>query len=315
MRLLFRFANLGLLLSVGLAAQAARLRAEPSMMSPPAPLVTYDERWSGNTSSYNERKFSVTKPVMKTEKETMSLSLLGSQIQFGDTIFLDSGTELPTELSRVEIGTLYFHQLEGRRNWGLRGIIGYAGDELFKHGRDVSFTVTAHYGFPGTGYGFWMWTVFLSNNSPLLNYVPLPGFVYFYKTGTFTGLFGLPFATMKWRPTIDWSLGLSVVGTNVSSEIAYGSLDTWQFFTGFNWSRQSFILTDRAPRGDRLTLEEKKYGFGIRTPLLDMLDAEVQASYVYDRSIYMGQGLSNRDRGSARVNSSPYVSASMKAEF
>jgi hypothetical protein len=174
---------------------------------------------------------------------------------------------------------------------------------------------TAHYGFPGTGYGYWMWTVYMSNNSPILNYVPLPGFVYLYRSETFSGMFGVPFASAKWTPSKDWTLGISIFGLNVNSEVAFGSVDTWQLFTAFNWNRHSFILTERAKKNDRLTIEEKKIGLGLRTPLFDMLDSELQAGYVFDRSAYIGQGVSNKDRGLARMNSDSYVSVSLRAGF
>ena len=62
-------------------------------------------------------------------------------------------------------------------------------------------------------------------------------------------------------------------------------------------------------------LKRKKVGLGYRTALFEMLDAEFQGGYIFDRQLYIGQGVSNKDRGRAGLNSDAYISASLKAEF
>ncbi len=286
-------------------------------MGPPVPLISYDGRYSpgSNSTSFTENKLNISAPIYKSDADTVALSLAGGILHLGDSLLLSSGKTVPTDLYRIETGVQYFHQLPEKRNWRFRGSIGYAGDKPFANSNDLTYSLNANYGFPGSGKGFWIVSVFFSNNGPLGNYIPIPGVSYFYKTDTFTGMFGFPITSIQWTPVFPWSFSLAVFGPIVQSEVGYGSIDRIQYFSGFYWTRQSYIPSERDKDKDRLTIEEKKAAVGFRTPVWEQMIGELQVGHAFDRSAYIGDGLFNKDGGSVSIPSDWYLSTSIKVKF
>jgi|GEM_PF-1572507 len=286
-------------------------------MGPPVPLISYDGRYSpgSQSPSLTENKLSISAPVYKSEVDIVSLSLAGGILHLGDSLLLDTGKKVPADLYRIETGVQSFHQLPEKKYWSVKGSVGYAGDKPFDNTHDLTYSFNANYGFPGSGKGFWIVSIYFSNNGPLGNYVPVPGVSYFYKTDTFTGMFGFPVTSMQWTPVFPWSFSLSVFGPLVRAEVGYGSIDRIQYFTGFYWTRQSYIPSERDNDKDRLTIEEKKAALGFRTPILGPLIGELQAGRAFDRSAYIGDRLFNKDGGSVSIEPDWYVSTSIKVKF
>ena len=289
-----------------------------NLLSPPVPMIAVEGRavpGHDQTPSLNENRANISAPIFRTATDSLSVSLAGGQTHFSEPILLDSNVLVPNDLKRVEIGAQYFHQLPEKKDWGVRASLGYAGDEIFNGTRDMSFTLTAHYGLPFEENHKWAYVIFLSNNSPIANYVPIPGFVYFYKTENFTGIFGFPFASFQWTPAFPWSVSVSLFGPTFSSELAYGSVDRFQLFTGFAWTRQNYLLSDRVNEKDRLTIAEKKFQAGIRTPLFWTVAGEFVVGNSFDRTVFIGNGFLNKDGGSATLESSLYAGWNFRALF
>jgi len=284
---------------------------------PPVPLITYDGRYSpgANSSSFTDNRVNITAPVHTTGTDAVSLSLLGSAVHIGNPLTLDSGRQVPADLYRLEAGVSYVSKLPENRNWGVRGSVGSASDKPFASLDDVTFSLGANYGFPASGNGFWRLSVVVSNNSLIGNYIPIPGVGYLYKTDTFSGIFGFPVTSLQWTPLFPWSFSLGIFGPNIHTEAAYGSIDRFQLFSGFYWTRQSYIPSERDNVKDRLTIEEMKASAGFRVPLGESLLAEVQAGPVFDRSIYIGSGPLNRGGGSVSLPSEWYVSTALKLKY
>jgi hypothetical protein len=286
----------------------------PGEMGPPVLMISYEGIARSGSLSYIENKLNISAPVYESAADTVALSLAGSNRHLGNSITLDSGKKVPTDFYRAEVGAQYFSQLSEKKNWGLRGSVGYIGDKASANSSDLTYGLSANYNFPGSGNGNWMVSVMFSNNGPLVNYIPIPGVSYLYKTDTFTGMFGFPFASMRWTPASPWSYSLAFFGPMVQSEVDYGSIDRVQYFSGFYWTRESYIESKRENDKDRLTIEEKKATVGFRA-LFGQMIGEFQLGRAFDRSIYIGNGLFNKDGGSVSVQSDWYLSASIKVKF
>lgn len=284
-------------------------------MGPPIPMLGYDLRYSSGKDSvqFVENKYNVSVPVYKSEAGGLFLSLAGSQLSLGESITLDSQVKIPTELYRLETGFQYFEQLPEKKRWGLKGSVGYASDKQFS--KDLTYSLSANYGYPDSENGYWMLMVFFSNNGPFGNNIPIPGFIYIYRTETFTGMFGLPVLAMQWAPVFPWSFSFSLFGPIIQMEAAYNINDEMQIFSGFNWNRQNYILSDRVNDKDRLTFEEKKLLIGVRSLISNTLLAELQIGQTFDRSAYIGSGFLNKDQGNASISSDIYSSLSLKMKF
>jgi hypothetical protein len=284
--------------------------------TPSGPLISYDGRYSpAHSSSYSENKLHITSPVHTSETDSTALFMTGTAVHVGAAPLLDSGKPVPSDLYRVELGSQYFRKLPDNRNWGVRGSVGSAGDKPFARFDELTFTVNANYGFPGSENGYWKLNLFISNNSPIGNYIPIPGFGYLYKTESFTGLFGFPVLSIQWTPLFPWSFSLGILGPNIQTEAAYGSIDRFQLFSGFYWTRQNYIPSVRDHVKDRLTLEEKKAAVGLRTLIGGAMLAELQLGQAFDRGAYIGNGPLNKDGGSASIPSDWYVSTAIKLRY
>jgi hypothetical protein len=284
---------------------------------PPLPVISYEGRIDprSNNPSFNENKVSVSVPVYRADKDTVAVSATAGMLHFDDDLSLDSGSAVPNNLYRYEIGGQYFHQLPDQKTWGVRASVGYAGDEPSRTLQDASYSLSATYGFPAKNKNYWILMVFMANNSAFVNYVPIPGFAYIYHSSTVNGLFGFPLNSFQWSLSPDWTYSFSLFGVNLQSEISYGTADHVQPFFGFQWNHSSYIPSYRTDSKDRLTLAEEKLGVGVRSLLGDSFLAEINGGRELGRSIYLGDGLTNHDGGYLILGASWYAGLSLKALF
>ena len=286
-------------------------------LMPPIPVFSYDGRLNLQAPAYTENKVSLSSPVYHTESDMVGGSLSAAKFQTVNAVDMGNGTIVPSELYRAEVGAQYTHQLTGRRNWGLRGSYGFAGDRAFDSTQDATFSLSAQYGYPSESGQYWMLTAFLSSNSQFGAYIPLVGFLYFYKTPTFTGVFGFPIISLQWTPQWtprdQFAYSLTAFGTTVNAEAAYGELRTAQYFFNARWTNQNFTLSNRIDDRDRLTFEEKKLAIGARAFAFGMMRVELQGGYSFDRIFYIGNGVRNMRDGSKHVDASPFAAVSLKA--
>lgn len=283
------------------------------------PSLSYEGRFipgssgSPETPSFLESNLNTSVPVFKREKNTVAVTLGGGNLHLSEPVILSSGTKVSTNFYKAEVGLQYSRSLENKRRFGLRGSVGYSGDKIDTETQ--SFNVSANYSFPGSNDNQWVLMVMMSNNSPLGTFVPVPGFFYIYRTPTFTGLFGLPILSIQWTPINPWSFSFSAFGPTLKSEVAYGEIDKTQFFTGFGWRQQRYLLSERTNEDERLTIEEKNAEIGFRRPLFQGVFSEFQTGYTFDRSIYLGEGLFNKDGGDSDLEGNWYVRWSVKVAF
>jgi hypothetical protein len=295
------------------------LKAEVGMngMISPRPIITYEGRHSNknNPPSLIDQKISASTPLYRNEQDTYALTVVGAQLHFGQSTRLSSGAVVPSNLYRSEIGLQFSRRLLEKRFWSLKASVGHASDDKFAGTKDATFSLNATYGFPGSGGGYWMLGVFVSNNGPIANYIPIPGAMYSYRTETFKALIGFPFSSLQWTPYLPWSFSLAIFGLTGNLEVAYGAPDKLQFFSGFYMSRQTFIPSVRANEKYRLTFAENKTAIGVRTPISEMLKMEIQLGKASKRSFFEGIGFINKDGGSADLGSTYYTSLNLRVTF
>jgi hypothetical protein len=271
--------------------------------------------YNGNFAGINQQKIAISTPVWSHRDESLSMSANAGSIAFDETnTFRRSTIRTPKELQRVELGAQYTRKLAGQRSLGFRTSIGSASDKVLYGANEMIFSLNASYSKPGKGDNHWIYTVFLSNNNPLANYVPIPGFIYLYKKQNFTGMFGLPFLSMQWTPVKPVVLSMSYFITNLNTEAAYGFNDHVQLFSGFSISQQMFLRKDRTELQQRLFYNEKRVFIGLRSPLSKILSGDVQFGNSFDRKLEEGRRFNNTKLKS-NFGSSTFVSANINLLF
>ena len=288
-----------------------------NLAGPPSGRISYDGIIipAGDSPTLTENRAEFGVPVVKAESSTVAASLGAGQLHLSHPVYLDSGAPVPTDLYRVELGAQYFRQLREKKSWGLRASIGYAGDKPSVSPKDATYGLLANYGFPGSGKGYWVLMVFVSNNSSLLNYLPIPGFLYIYRTPKFTGLFGFPIFSLQWTPTELTSYSFSIFGTTLQAEAAFGHRENFQVFTDYALLRQSYIPDIRPDSRDRLNPREQRLGAGFRTLIAKTVIGELRAGRSFNRSFSIGQGPLKRDGGSVSLEDEWYISWGGKYAF
>ncbi len=285
------------------------------MLQPPgfAPIMYEGRSYSGKTEPrLSEEKGSLAFPIYKGESDLVSGSLAGGRLHLGDGLTLDNGKSVPSDLYRYEAGLQYAQKLPENESLSLRVAAGYAGDKPAEASRDTSYSLNLNYGFPGSGQGYWMLMLYMANNSPLLNYVPIPGVMYIYKTPSFTGVFGFPVLSMQWTPEDPWLLSFSVFGPTFITEASYGHRDRFQPFTSLSLSRQSFVQSARENDRDRLTVQETRFALGFRWPVIEHFLFEVQAGHSGNRSIYVSKGWGKKDEGRRSLDPDNFITWGLK---
>lgn len=250
------------------------------MGAAPFTMVSYGGSFTGQTPSLQQHRLNLSLPVYKEEKSNVSVFAGAGWLHFSEPVTLTSGVPMPANFYRLEGGGHYSRQLEDQHHFGLRLSAGSASDTPFATLKDMTFTLIGSYGFPSGEKGRWLLTLFVSNNNSFANYIPIPGFIYFHKTETFTGMFGLPFASIQWNPISLWAITLSLFGPALSAEIAYGERTGWQGALGFQWNQMTYLRHGRGTDEDRFFLDEKKAFATLR-----FIFAELQAGYAFGRSV------------------------------
>lgn len=265
------------------------------LMPPQKTIITLNGNFSpeGDPTTIEQSKMSIATPIYSKNGKAFAMSAGGGRITFNETQFFDDGQKTPRELHRVDLGAQYSSTLKNKAFFGLRGTIGSASDKPFYSKDEVTFSLSTFYTKPGEGRGQWIYSVFLSNNNSLANYIPIPGFIYLYRNQGFTGMFGLPFFSMQWTPKAPWILSMSFFITNFNSEIAYGLRDKFQTFAGFAISQQNFLRADREEKTDRLFFNEKKVFLGARSPLTNAISTELQTGLSFDRKLKEGESFND----------------------
>jgi hypothetical protein len=258
-------------------------------------------------------RWNILLPIHKEENDTMMLSASDLTQTFGREIPMDGGVRVPEVLQKAELGLQYYRQLEDGKSWVIRFLGGFSGDSEINDRSQSLYSFSGHYAFPSSTNSddIWAITLLYGNSSPLSSTIPIPGLLYFFKRGFLSGVVGFPFLSLSYQYN-EYSFSMQWIGTSVSLEAAQGNPREGQIYAGWSWSQNTYILQQRVQDKDRLTADEKKAVIGIRKPLLPFLRADLQAGLSYDRSVFVGQGSFNRDRGSQNIDRESFIQASLR---
>lgn len=265
------------------------------------------------TSDLEQHRIHFSMPVYRDDSDSYGVSANYGSLYLNKNLTLSKGTAVPNRFERRELGFSFSRKLPEHQSLGLRFSLGTATDDT--NPKNLTFTGYGSYGFPGDEGSHWVFTVYLSNNSPIINYVPIPGFIYFYRAKNLMGMIGIPFAAIVWTPAEKWTYSFSAFGPSVNTELVYGVKESFQPLVGFNWAQQSFMRARRIEDDHRLFFLEKKLFLGLRSPLSEKLSAELLGGYVFDRFIREGPRLDQDDGGETSLKNSWFASWNFRYLF
>jgi hypothetical protein len=277
-------------------------------LSPKAGLQNSTEK--GDAGLYQE-SINVSIPIFRGEKDGFKL--------FGryQRLNLFPNQKIQPDLYSVHLGGSYTHLLEGGKALSLSASFGSSSDKPFKDPNLYIFEGTATYSFPGSQTGYWLLLVNYSNNRPILNNIPIPGFAYTYMPSkTFRGTFGAPFAAIYWQFADRWSLNtFALVPWILDTTVSYSISASTQVFSGINFSQSTFLQYGRVNTSERIYFEERKLFVGVKSPLNKFFLGEFETGYAFDRSFFSAENYTLSPNNPTDLNSSWYGKFGITAAF
>ncbi len=230
--------------------------------------------------------------VHRSGADEVALAFTAGDLHFQEAVPLaGAGTGLVGDLYDFGVDGRYSRRIANDKEVIGRLRLGSASDKPFTRWDVMTIGAGASLVLPGGDHGRWVLSLDASNNNPILNYIPIPGVAYVYRTSTLTAVMGLPFASVRWRPAGLWTLSALVSPATLDGEAACGDPRRLQGFAGFSaGARQSYLPAERANADERLFLEEKRAVGGVRVSLPFRLTGEAQFGYVFARSMFETTG-------------------------
>lgn len=224
----------------------------------------------------------VSAPVYKTETESVGLSFSGSQLRIRPE---QNGF---SSLYEIKFGANFTQVLEEKRLWSAMVNYGSASDKPFQDRSVNTLGLTALYSMPSDATSSWIFLINYSNNRPILNNIPLPGFAWFFNPSKeFRLVLGAPFAMTHWQFADQWGLNFfALVPWTIKGSIYYKIAPFAQAYTGLDFSQETYYLHGREKKEERLFYDEKKLFVGIKSPLSKTIFADFETGHAFDRSFF-----------------------------
>lgn len=250
-------------------------------------------------------------PFAKTDKESWTISTM--------THWMDvtPDQEQRQDLYQFDVGLTYSRVIEDNRFWALNGSFGSASDRPFKAPSVDTLGANFFYVNPTSPQTSWLFLVNYSNNRPILNNIPLPGFAYTYiPSKSFRGTFGVPFAMIYWEFVDRWSMNFfTLIPWVIKTSVDYSIKGPMKASLGLDFSQSTYYIYGRENRQERLFYDEKRMYVGFKSPLTRQMMAEIEAGYSFDRKFFSAENYEVRPKEALHLGSSPYLKLSLQAAF
>lgn len=226
--------------------------------------------------------FDLSGPVLRNEQESWTASISGNELAVNPT----QGT-----LSRfydLKFGMGYTKALDDKRLWSASVRYGSASDRLFANPSVSTIGATWFYSYPVDETARWLYLVDYSNNRPILNNIPLPGFAYFYTPSkTFKLVVGVPFASVNWEFHERWGLeGFTLLPWIIKGHVFYKLNDHAKVYAGLDFSQVTYYRAERANNEERVFYDEKRLFLGVKSPISRHLLADLELGHAFDRAFF-----------------------------
>lgn len=248
-------------------------------------------------------------PVYKSDLESYTVTANYSQF----SITPQQGTF--AHLYDVKLGAGYTRVVDEQRMWSVFARYGSASDRPFEAADVSTLGVTGFYSVPSDDpAGKWLLLVDYSNNRPILNNIPLPGFAYFYTPSKeFRAVLGIPFASINWTYAEKYSLEVfALVPWILKVSTSYAISPFAKLYTGFNFSQSTYYLYGREDKQERLFYDDKKVFVGFKSPINQSIFADLELGYAFDRAFFEAENYEVNPDGETKIGNSAYGRLSLR---
>jgi len=218
----------------------------------------------------------------------------------------NSGQPFPDELWRIRAGTQLIRRFDNGWTGMLGTSIGSSTDRPFEAIRDAFFTVIGVLSVPRNEHDAWNFFVFYAPTSDIP--FPIPGVSYSWNPNESLRVnVGAP-TSVSYRPTerIAFEASYMLLRT-VHVQASYEIRDGLSVYGAFDWSNESWFLSDRRNDEEKLFSYDKRLVAGLRSRLGDHLAVDVSTGYAFDRFYFTGENYADRDHNRINVGDGAFV--------
>jgi hypothetical protein len=273
----------------------------------------------GGPLAFRQQLVDLSIPLKSTDDEKWRLDLGGrldeprTEAQFGN------GRAIPNRLWDVGAGLSYSRQLEADRALAFSFQLATNGDEPFRHGRDVTAQANLLYKRPAPGpEAAWLFALNFSTNRNFANYIPIPGFAYFFRpTESLRLALGVPFFTALWNPVPKAILNVSYFPlNNAQARFSYFFFGPAQAYAQVRYQTKNFLTADRVFTRERLFYEEAVVQAGLTSPVSRSLSFDLYGGVSFDRKFFFGRRTTDKQKEQVlRPNRGPFGALRLIASF
>lgn len=222
-------------------------------------------------------------------------------------ILPDSQVAVPAELWKLSVGTMHFREFDN--GWKAGGLfsVGTASDQPFADLRDLTLTSLAFLDIPNGPRDAWNLSLFYSPTSQLP--FPIPGAAYVWRPSErFSANIGVPFS-FRYQPTDAWTLTADYRPlTAVNLRVGRALGNEWSVYARYEIVNETFWLAERTNSQDRLYLFDQRAALGIERSLPAGFKLDLNAAYVFDRSIFQAESFSDSRRDVLNISPGAAIS-------
>jgi hypothetical protein len=256
-------------------------------------------------------------PIYRQGADTAAVGVgVHNSLFWTDAVLPTSHRPFPDQLWDIEAGLSYSHQWDNGWTTGVTVTAGSASDRPFEHGDALVGSLTVYNAFPAEGRDAWVLgaTYAPASETPY----PLPiAFYYWQPSDDVQVGIGLPFF-LRWHFLPEWTLeGLWVPIRTVSARVTWSNPERPGFkaYGAFDWSNESYLLSDRIDNGDRFFAYEKRLSAGVQLDMPYKLRLDLSAGYLFDRFYFQGQKYGDRNRDRVNVGSGLFGAVQLRLQF
>lgn len=270
-----------------------------------------------NFSSISPKSISLSVPVYVKDNETWTLAASYHHFEINTDSVLKKGTPIPSVFQSPQFSGSWSRKEANDGFWMASTSVGSPSDEPFADEKQLSLNASLIRGLDKQTDHQWMLILFYSNNSSFLRGIPLPGFAYsYFPSKEFRGVFGIPFAFIKWDYHEKWSLIFAAMAfQKVKLETAYKVFGPAQLAFGIESDQQVFMRRARPKEEYRFSYDERKIYTALKSPLSQSLFAELSLGRSFDRSFFEVEKYDEKTDNNLNLGNTTYVSAHLTSRF
>lgn len=272
-----------------------------------------------DSTSIQHQSLSGSTPFQDENQGLWTFGVSDSRFEIGSSSQLKKGAPIPSLFQSPQFSVGWNKKSSGGQDefWGANLGFGSPSDQPFADEKQISLHGILTRGLVKEENHQWILVLFYSNNLTYLRGIPLPGAAYVYTPSkSFRGIFGVPFAFIKWDWDEKWSSTfLAFAFQKIKLEITYKIAGPVQAAIGLESDQQVFMRRDRPTDSLRFSYADKKIFASLKTPLHPQLFAELTLGESFDRMLFETEKYADRNDNNLLLGNAAFVFLQLSSRF